>query len=790
MSCCKTYDPCLDSKLNQIGSYASAARQSATSAAASEAAADADAAAAAASATQTNNYLTQVTNIFENFDERYLGSKSVPPTVDNQGNPLQEGAMYWNSVSNGLFIWDGSVWVALPTGFDEFTNFLATGTTTARNLVTRFADVVNVKDFGAVGDGVTDDTAAFSAAAIAAPALDTLGPPNNTSTIPRANTSSVFVPSGNYLLTSLVDVANKNTTWILASGAKITGSDFLNGKTVREGLKVTNGYPYGILDSPAGFNVTLGGEYSDKPAPIAGVSNPAALAEYDNFDGVALLGTAYSFPALADIATANYTSNTAVMPELSADQKKRLRRGMLIETKHATPYVGAVDSWVHSGGQTTITIEDGWYEYKNSIAGIQTPANGTGLLLSPVTKIWGGNFVVNLTQSGAARAGIGCEISYRNLLATSGDNPDAGLYRNWGYLSAAVAENTPSHFKSQAAFIARGWWNYGYVSDNQEIGLYYKTTSGSKLGIKTRMNFAGTVLLAEDTTNNTRYQIKGAGDTEHGDPAVTAPSGRTISFHTSGAGSAYDSQILATSGTATPGQGTLTYRAVNNIFGGLVRPSQDDVFQLGSASFRWSEVYAGVGTINTSDETLKEMISDIPEEWLNAWSEVKWKRFKFKDAIEKKGDNARWHVGVIAQQIEEAFNRHNINAFEIGLLCRDQIEETVTETYTATRPVFEEIDEEYTEEVIEEDKVILKFKTRKVSKAKEKKLPLVDEFGSPVLDDKGIQIFRNIPEMEEYEERQQVTKPTGKWRYGIRYSEAQALESAWLRREAAKNIIA
>ena len=42
----------------------------------------------------------------------------------------------------------------------------ATGSTTARSLANRAADVVNVKDFGAVGDGVVDDTAAFTAAAV------------------------------------------------------------------------------------------------------------------------------------------------------------------------------------------------------------------------------------------------------------------------------------------------------------------------------------------------------------------------------------------------------------------------------------------------------------------------------------------------------------------------------------------------------------------------------------------------------------------------------------------------
>ncbi len=105
---------------------------------------------------------------------------------------------------------------------------------------------------------------------------------------------------------------------------------------------------------------------------------------------------------------------------------------------------------------------------------------------------------------------------------------------------------------------------------------------------------------------------------------------------------------------------------------GGVRPKTDKSDSVGSAAFRYSEVFADTGMINTSDEREKEQIGEIPDEWLDAWGDVQWLRFKWRDAIRDKGASARWHIGLIAQRIRDAFSARGLDAFEIGLLCYDE----------------------------------------------------------------------------------------------------------------------
>jgi len=94
---------------------ATAAATSATSAATSASSALTSQTAAATSAADAATSASSAATTYDNFDDRYLGAKTTAPTVDNDGNPLITGAMYFNSVTGVMGVWSGSAWVAINT---------------------------------------------------------------------------------------------------------------------------------------------------------------------------------------------------------------------------------------------------------------------------------------------------------------------------------------------------------------------------------------------------------------------------------------------------------------------------------------------------------------------------------------------------------------------------------------------------------------------------------------------------------------------------------------------------
>lgn len=70
----------------------------------------ADVTAAQASAVAAAASASAAAASFNSFHDIYLGAKASDPTLDNDGNALQTGAIYWNTTSGVLKAWNGSAW--------------------------------------------------------------------------------------------------------------------------------------------------------------------------------------------------------------------------------------------------------------------------------------------------------------------------------------------------------------------------------------------------------------------------------------------------------------------------------------------------------------------------------------------------------------------------------------------------------------------------------------------------------------------------------------------------------
>ena len=137
-------------------------------------------------------------------------SANIKASVDGTQAIIGVGGVDQMTVSNA-----GVVTANSFVGSASSATALATGSTTARTLANRFADVVNVKDFGAVGDGVADDTAAIQAA------INYAGGISN-------NPTSVYIPStqNGYRVTSTLNITyiTSNRIYLYGDGFAVRGT--------------------------------------------------------------------------------------------------------------------------------------------------------------------------------------------------------------------------------------------------------------------------------------------------------------------------------------------------------------------------------------------------------------------------------------------------------------------------------------------------------------------------------------------------------------------------------------
>lgn len=270
---------------------------------------------------------------------------------------------------------------------------------------------------------------------------------------------------------------------------------------------------------------------------------------------------------------------------------------------------------------------------------------------------------------------------------------------------------------------------------------------------------------------------------------------------------------------------------------GDITPGADNTQNIGAGSLRWATIYAGTGTINTSDERYKVLREggDLTDAEFAAWSNVRAIVYQDKDSFERKGSAARLHIGYSWQSIQAAFEAEGLDAGRYGLWCEDALEAPVEKTRMVSRPVegqtetvpildddgqpvFEQVQEtEEVEQPFEEVRMIdgapvLVKGVRTVAQPVFDSVQIRDEDGELIFDTpqpiedpetgemvEGDPIPRmapvprmirkakteTVPVMEEVEETFTEMEPTGETRGALRYNQCSVIEAAWLRRELA-----
>lgn len=214
--------------------------------------------------------------------------------------------------------------------------------------------------------------------------------------------------------------------------------------------------------------------------------------------------------------------------------------------------------------------------------------------------------------------------------------------------------------------------NYNQVIGTREqfettiLGHVYMNASGDESPV---WRIQQAAQRPEDATT-TNYAVRQTAQTHRGKLGADTFDRVLVNYSTP--------RITFGGGAATQDVGVIRSSAnsLQLLSGAQVIPSLDNAVSNGNASFRWSVIFAGTGTINTSDQREKQQVRALSAAERAVAVRLKGllRAFKFNDAVDKKGNSARIHFGIIAQDVKAAFEVEGLLAENYAVLCYDQWE--------------------------------------------------------------------------------------------------------------------
>jgi hypothetical protein len=606
------------------------------------------------------------TNPINVYWDAALSIPAAQPIRTLGGYPSRNGTparLYVNSdYSIRVMNRNGSVVYSAPAATERYGNIITLADLTflqagigavQRTALSKMREFVSVKDFGAVGDGVTDDSAAIQAA------IDSAG-----------QNITIVYPEGTYFIGSTIDLEVQQHHMGLNATIKV------NSNTVAF-QRTTDGFPGRVKFSDLRFEGTL----------LTG----KALRIVNNTPFVQLENCYFTDFSRAVEMSGSYCSNFS-----SCYFSYNLYGVLLLNECHSTQLINCFfDGNTYAGLAINGTPTDGnlgvdvhnitsiGCAYQNSEFGVWVESCYEFAAYNTYHE---GNSKADM-RLGVGDAGTYARFCYSFTIDSWQSSSPCANGKNI-IMEHAVGGNLRGLAFNSGCSTTLTLLEVDGFSDKISID-YHRFTTVTPTATAP-FNFVGSAASRVAVFNDGRALYpKGMTSAIRFGTLVAQPEGVYSDFQS---GSGRPALFLESVGTNQDmvvkvtdierhfdASNTLGFAVdhINNqvISGYQLRPSTDNTVSLGASGARWTEVFAANGTINTSDEREKDLIEEIPQAWLNAWADVKYARFKFKEAIEKKGDGARWHVGLVAQRVQQAFAAHGINAFDIGLLCYDEWED-------------------------------------------------------------------------------------------------------------------
>ena len=345
-----------------------------------------------------------------------------------------------------------------------------------------------------------------------------------------------------------------------------------------------------------------------------------------------------------------------------------------------------------------------------------------------------------------------------------------------GFSSLVSAGSTTSDFPKNGPAAAHSiHWGYQCTAAN------YSLAGGYQITMQTGANYSVSWGRLNTFSAVAQYSSAfGYGNTINAPYAFAGGRGHTIAdpyCAALGAFSEYKTsledpvrfQVGTGKAEVSPKTGFAIFESGRALFSGNIDFRTDNAFSVGTPGARASVIYAGTAAINTSDITTKKLRGALTDAELRAWAKVPPTIYQILESLNEKGEDARLHAGLIAQDVATAFESEGLDPRRYALFCEDEIFEEVFEPQIRTVSR-----QKRGPGVIRESGIVDGVEVtveRRVEDALQYKL-VNDEF---------------VPEIEEVEETVMIpVRKSAGIRLGLRYTECLIFEAAYQRSVSTK----